>query len=314
VVHWSTDDVAEQERFAYWREVVSESVLNVATEGDRRHFSARLSARRAADMRLATFSAGSHTIFRTPSHVAQHPEDTYIVSLPLGGQSRVLQGAHEVTLGSDDLVILDGRLPFESQLQGEVTRIIAIVPHLMLDARAPWLLGAGPVRIAAQARFADLARRHLFEIARDTPPLEPAAAQLMTENLVNLLALASLPEAMPPGRRPEAPIEAILAHCRSNLPDPGLTPLGVAAHFGISPRTLHLRFKDIGQSFGRWVLQARLEACARSLADPRQAHHGISDIAYRWGFNDLSNFNHGFRSHFGVTPREFRRGALPVGE
>jgi AraC-like DNA-binding protein len=34
----------------------------------------------------------------------------------------------------------------------------------------------------------------------------------------------------------------------------------------------------------------------------------VSEIAYRWGFNDLSHFNRSFRAHFAMTPREWRRG------
>jgi AraC family transcriptional activator of tynA and feaB len=32
----------------------------------------------------------------------------------------------------------------------------------------------------------------------------------------------------------------------------------------------------------------------------------ISEIAYAWGFNDLSHFNRAFRARFGMTPREWR--------
>jgi AraC-like DNA-binding protein len=85
-----------------------------------------------------------------------------------------------------------------------------------------------------------------------------------------------------------------------------LSPQAVAAHFGISVRTLHLRFEALGQSFGRWVLGSRLDGCCRSLGDPGQRNASISDIAYRWGFNDLSHFNKRFRSRFGMSPREWR--------
>ncbi|WP_429923488.1 helix-turn-helix domain-containing protein [Agrobacterium vitis] len=31
-----------------------------------------------------------------------------------------------------------------------------------------------------------------------------------------------------------------------------------------------------------------------------------SEIAFRWGFNDLSHFSKTFRHHFGVPPRDYR--------
>ena len=71
-------------------------------------------------------------------------------------------------------------------------------------------------------------------------------------------------------------------------------------------RTLHSRFGQIDQTFGRWVLQSRLEACARALRDPNQRLLNISEIAYRLGFNDLSHFNRAFRAHFDMPPGEWR--------
>jgi len=57
------------------------------------------------------------------------------------------------------------------------------------------------------------------------------------------------------------------------------------------------------------VLQSRLEACARALRDPNQRLLNISEIAYRWGFNDLSHFNRAFRAHFDMSPGEWRNAA-----
>jgi AraC-like DNA-binding protein len=75
-------------------------------------------------------------------------------------------------------------------------------------------------------------------------------------------------------------------------------------------RTLHSRFGQIDQTFGRWVLQSRLEACARALRDPNQRLLNISEIAYRLGFNDLSHFNRAFRAHFDMPPGEWRNTAV----
>ena len=101
---------------------------------------------------------------------------------------------------------------------------------------------------------------------------------------------------------------ALLAYCRKNMCNPDLSPQTVAAEFGISVRTLHLRFAQVGQTFGRWVLDHRLEACRTALRDPNQRAASICEIAYRCGFNDLSHFNKVFRARFDQTPREWRNG------
>src|SRR5262249_22606835 len=99
---------------------------------------------------------------------------------------------------------------------------------------------------------------------------------------------------------------ALLAFVRQNLANPDLSPRLAAAQLGMSVRTLHARFEQVGETFSRRVLDHRLEGCAEALREPRQIVCGISDVAYRWGFNDLSHFNKAFRARFGVTPSRWR--------
>jgi AraC family transcriptional activator of tynA and feaB len=101
-------------------------------------------------------------------------------------------------------------------------------------------------------------------------------------------------------------MSAILAYCRRNLTEPGLSPAAVARAFGISLRTLHLRFQATGQSFGEWLLANRLELARKVLSGPHPASRTIADIAFGCGFRDLSHFNRTFRARFGLTPGECR--------
>jgi AraC-like DNA-binding protein len=101
-------------------------------------------------------------------------------------------------------------------------------------------------------------------------------------------------------------MEAILAFCRQHLHEADLSPQRVADRLGMSVRTLHWRFKQAGQTFGRWLRENRLDGCAVALRDPHQRTVNVSNIAYSWGFNDLSHFNKAFRARFNMTPREWR--------
>jgi AraC-like DNA-binding protein len=46
--------------------------------------------------------------------------------------------------------------------------------------------------------------------------------------------------------------------------------------------------------------------CRAALRDGNQRTLSISEIAYRWRFNDLPHFNKAFRARFDTTPREWR--------
>ena len=86
----------------------------------------------------------------------------------------------------------------------------------------------------------------------------------------------------------------------------GLSPKSVAEVFGIFERYVYRLFAQQGLRFGAQVRSRRLEGAAAELS--RSSRTRIMDIAYKWGFADLSTFIKAFKQKFGCTPREFRRG------
>jgi AraC family transcriptional activator of tynA and feaB len=301
---WSTDGARARERFSYWREAVCQSVFNISIEAAPERFSARITARSSGQLRFATSECTGYQVVRSRRDIATAPADHYSVYLQLHGRAVIEQGDDAYVFQPGDFAISDGRYPFHADLSGAGRRAIAVIPLAMINRRAPWLRRRPLNKLPADSPFVDLARRHLLELTAGG--LSESATTLLTENLCNLLALASARDIAPSRLQPELQIEAVLAFCRQNLHDPELSPQLVAERFGISIRTLHLRFQQIGQTFGRWVLENRLEACRTALRDQNQRGLPISDIAYRWGFNDLSYFNKTFRARFGLTPGEWR--------
>jgi len=141
-------------------------------------------------------------------------------------------------------------------------------------------------------------------------PMGETETGLLADSLCNLVALAAA-EDFPANRlEPDLQMEALFAFCRRQIHDAELSAQQAADHIGISVRTLHARFRQIGQTFGRWLLEQRLQRCSAALRDPQQRPQNISTIAYAWGFNDLSHFNRMFRQRFDMTPSEWREGKL----
>jgi AraC-like DNA-binding protein len=50
-----------------------------------------------------------------------------------------------------------------------------------------------------------------------------------------------------------------------------------------------------------------LARCRRALEDPRQAHRSIREIAYGWGFSDMTHFGRSFRKAYGMLPSAYRK-------
>jgi len=304
---WSTDTVQERERFSFWREAVCRSIFNTSIEAPPGPFSARMAAHSWGSVRVAAGESSAYLLVRNRREVDAEQSDGYCIYLQRRGNGIIEQCGQAYSYHLNDMGLSDLRLPFRAIHADGGQRIVAVVPCELLERRAPWVKKTALRRLQANATYVDLARRHMLHMVEDETMSE-AANTLLTENLCNLIALATATDIAPSRLQPELQIEAMLAFCRQHLHDPELSPQRAADRLGISVRTLHLRFKQIGQSFGRWLLEARLNACRTALRDQNQRSLNISEIAYRWGFNDLSHFNKAFRARFDLTPREWRNG------
>ncbi|MNH21738.1 Transcriptional activator NphR [compost metagenome] len=80
----------------------------------------------------------------------------------------------------------------------------------------------------------------------------------------------------------------------------------MAYQFGVTRRYVNSLLQQEGTSFGRYVLLSRLQRCAHDLRQPELRTRQVSEIAYRWGFNDMTHFSRVFKAQFGVPPRLYR--------
>ena len=68
-------------------------------------------------------------------------------------------------------------------------------------------------------------------------------------------------------------------------------------------RLAHLFRNETGMSIQSYIVDRRLLMAAMLIV---QSDEQISQIAYRVGFGDVSNFNHSFKRRFSMSPREYR--------
>ncbi len=101
-----------------------------------------------------------------------------------------------------------------------------------------------------------------------------------------------------------APMTRILHEMEENLETP-LSARQLAQRAGISVRALGRILRDrVGESPMRYYLKVRLQAARNSLF---YSDIPIQGIAASCGFSCPEVFSRSFRSHFGVSPREFRQ-------
>ena len=77
----------------------------------------------------------------------------------------------------------------------------------------------------------------------------------------------------------------------------------MAKQLHLSARTLQRRLAEHHTTFQDAVDAVRSELARQYLKDPRL---GVSEVAFRLGYSDLSTFDRAFKRWTGMTPREFR--------
>jgi AraC family transcriptional regulator, positive regulator of tynA and feaB len=97
------------------------------------------------------------------------------------------------------------------------------------------------------------------------------------------------------------------AAVEARLADPALDAETVATATGVSVRYANTVLAQAGTSITRLIQTRRLARCRQALEDPSQGHRTISEIAYGWGFSDMTHFGRRFRAAFGSSPRDYRR-------
>jgi AraC-type DNA-binding domain-containing proteins len=121
-------------------------------------------------------------------------------------------------------------------------------------------------------------------------------------------ALADSQPSAPPDMTPSraAVFARVCSRIDARLAEPELSLAAIAADERMSARYLQKLFEKSGSGFSAYLRTSRLERCRADLANHQYDKLSVSDICYRWGFNDPSHFSHAFREQFGISPRAYR--------
>lgn len=261
---------------------------------------------RFAELRLpAHATAGGGRLAGAASRV--------LVSLHRAGEVRVTQGEHESVIPPGCLFVVDPSRPFGIRT-GEIHTQSVYLPRAALVALLPDFEHLTALPVPCERGAGAVLRATLAEMFTHADSLDDDAADGLADALPHLLApalaaLAVRREASP-SRLRRLHLQQIRRYVLEHLGDPALDGARIAHGVRLSARHVYELFAGQPEPLMKWVWSLRLQRVQQDLSDRRLAHRTIGDLAYAWGFSDVSHFSRAFKLRFGVTPRAHRAAAL----
>jgi AraC-like DNA-binding protein len=313
----STTGIAEIERFAYWRDAVCDTFVQLDCERlSERRFEGEIVTAASPAVNFSRVRSRDHQVTRTLSRIRQAREETVLISLFISGGGSISQDGRVAQMKAGDFACYDSTRPYVLHMPGDFEQLVLHMPReTMVNALGP-TEALTATAIAQDSTMGALVVPFLRQVADTVASVTPeTAARLSTISLA--LVTTAFGERAARGGEQSWNRTALLyrakATIESALDEPDLNSATIARRLGVSQRYLQDLFHAEETTASDWIWERRLDKAARDLADPLLTKVSISEIAFRAGFSDAAHFSRRFRAAFDLSPREYRRRGRPTG-
>lgn len=243
----------------------------------------------------------------------------FLVQVPLSGCDRMRIDGSEVCSDTRHATIHAPESTLHMNWSGDCSKFVVRIERDALERHAATLAGCERARAVAFQSLLDLnepmprswvnTAQHLFGELHGNPALaQEPLVRCHVEQLLLTTALNWLPGSFEVSGA--TPRRVLPRHVRQaedflrSCPEQAITMESLAAHVGVSARTLYEGFRNfLGVSPMRYLRDLRMERARADLMDP--AHPAsVTTIATRWGFFQLGRFAVEYRRRYGEHPRE----------
>jgi AraC-like DNA-binding protein len=234
------------------------------------------------------------------------------LALPVEGVFQLDDGSESTDLRLGDILYGPTGQDTTLKLPEHFVMLYIRIPQTMLYPRLLNLqvlqMGTLTGRAAVNRIFSNLLHSIVDDLEELTDehirPVEVALSEFVISSLAESSAMSCFDVAG------ASNFHRISQAIETQLGDGDLTLHQIADQQHVSARYIQKLFQQAGLSFSQYLRQRRLEHCHADLGSPAHRNLSISDICFRWGFNDAAHFSRSFRADYGMTPRAFRQERL----
>ena len=309
---FSTKGAHPRDRFDLWHSIACAKIVSHTSRPDCRSadFQAEIETGSIGNLGLVLFENSAMHVIHSQAHIARVRSDDLFVCRQMSGATSIEQDTRQVHLQGGDLTLLDPLLPYEARFSSGSKTLVLKVSRRELTARV------GNTREILARPIQPLSRGNglTSSMAAMLPSLagniSVATEEIVGNHALDLLAV-SFAETLQGARPRVSSVRALLISnirsvVESRLTDPDLDAQKVADAVSISVRYANEVLGEHLTSITRLIQARRLARCRQALEDPSQAHRTVSEIAYGWGFTDMTHFGRRFKKAYGILPSEYQ--------
>lgn len=302
-------------QFAYWREAICDTFvgLDAHREGEGAFLGeiARHAVGSDQSVSFIDVVSQAQTVTRSPRQIRRAQDNGWVIAiLQLDGTSVGEQAEQVAVLRPGDITLFDTTRPYRLRFNARFRQLVVKMPRETMLPLLPhpslWLAG----HLSGDAALGRIVGQHLMTVASAIGNVDPVLVPALVDHALDLVALGFTAAARDFAGSGSTVRQATVARAKRyvehHLADPGLDAVRIAEALCISPGYLHQLFRETKTTIGDFIKRRRLAKCRQDLASPALACVSVSEIATRWGFNDMPHFSRSFRALFGVAPRDYR--------
>lgn len=239
---------------------------------------------------------------RSERQVSLTEEHSIILLSYLEGREDIEFGGERYSLTAGDTFFWDSTQPTYFQVVEPLHKVALAIPASVLDPNLVGAIKAMPRKFNALSGSRFLLNSLISTMA--APEFDSAEVEGgMILEAVGALIGGAIKSSTPAGgsMRPRQKLD-IRRYICSHIRDPNLSVSSIAAAKRISKRYLHWLFNDEPFTVNEFIISTRLEGCHADLQNPAYEALSVSQIAYSWGFANLSHFSKRYSARYGNPP------------
>lgn len=306
---FSTKLVHPRDKFDFWHSVACKNIVDHDSRpANRLSFEAEINTGSFGRFELILFHNSSMRVSHTTRHVSHTRSDHLFVCRQTSGSILLEQDTREILLEAGDVTLLDPLRPYDGRFSESSTTLVLKVPRRELEARIGKIRNM-TARLIKPIRLEDSLTSSLSaKLPSLAGKMNPISEEMVGSHALDLVAVSlamTMDDRQP---RVSSGKALILLNIQSvieaRLSDPTLDCQTVADAAGVSVRYANDILADHDTSIMRLIQARRLARCRSALGDPNQSHRTVSEIAYGWGFLDMTHFSRRFKKAYGILPSE----------